>query len=176
MNRCSYLGLEDDKHTCMTFASENHLCYKVSKQKKVPLNHQTAYCLNDNHLRCPVLLNGESRFPQAVKNQSIQIPQLKIILRWVAITGAVLLIFFSGLWLVNNPEIFTQPDPPVQASGDLPPGITPTATRQSRDYEPKLTLIYDLVVKTPQATTTLTPDIIPTESSATSTPTAESQD
>ncbi|MBE0688431.1 MAG: LysM peptidoglycan-binding domain-containing protein, partial [Anaerolineaceae bacterium] len=39
---------------------------------------------------------------------------------------------------------FTRTDPPVQAFGDLPPGVTPTITRTVEEFFPNLTLVYDL--------------------------------
>lgn len=153
VRRCPSLGLDDDKDTCMTFATESHHCYRLSRHKAVPLDHQYQYCLSENHIRCPVFLRGDRLFPKAARTQamatpvsrspqSITIP--KTALKWIIALSAILVLAFVSWWVFAKTDIFTRPDPPVQAFGDLPPGVTPTITRTVMEFSPNLTMIYEL--------------------------------
>lgn len=159
MNRCPYLGLEEDKNTCMSFASTSHMCFKISKPKNVPIDHQLQYCLHDEHIRCPVLLNGEQMFP-AVKKQPVTATLLsKTTAKWAAIATVIIVLVWSFWWVATNTDVFTRPDPPVQAADELPPGITPTVTRANESIKPEITLIYDLTSQPDSSTAEETPQI-----------------
>ncbi len=161
MNRCPYLGLEEDKLTCMSFATTSHMCFKVSKPKGVPVDHQLQYCLHDEHLRCPVLLNGEEMFPVKKKNLVPSALFMKSSAKWVAIVATVAILVWSFWWVATNTDVFTRPDPPVYASDELPPGITPTATRANESFEPEITLIYDLTSQPDPSAVEETPEVQP---------------
>jgi LysM repeat protein len=167
VNRCTYLGLDDDQYTCMTFATESHHCFRLAKHKGVPLDHQYQYCLNDNHIRCPILLRGDQLFPKVVKSQAKsaqpgKFPSKKTVsksaIKWVIAIIAILILAFTSYWVFAKTDLFSRPDPPVQAFGELPPGVTPTITRTVVEFSPNLTLIYDL---TGVASDTTTPSETP---------------
>jgi len=153
VGRCPSLGLDDDPSTCMTFATESHRCYRLTKSQTIPLDHQNLYCLNENHIRCPIYLRGQRLFPSAVKGQANQVSRSRpknkrlsssIAIKWVAGIVLLLALAFGSWWLFSHTDIFTRPDPPVQAFGSLPPGITPTLTRTVALFTPNLTLVHDL--------------------------------
>jgi len=155
VRRCPNLGLDDDQFTCMTFATENHHCYRLAKHKAIPLDHQYEFCLSEDHIRCPVFLTGDRLFPKVAKTplstaqsavapQPIRLAIPKPILKWVVTISAILMLAIVTWWAIAKTDLFTRTDPPVQAAGDLPPGITPTVTRTEVEFTPNLTLMYDL--------------------------------
>lgn len=158
MNRCPYLGLEDDKLTCMSFATSSHVCFKLAKPKNVPIDHQLKFCLHDEHLRCPVILDGEQAFPMEQKRSVTTTLFSRTTVKWAGIVTVALILVMSFWWVATNTDIFTRPDPPVQASGELPPGITPTVTRSNESIKPEITLIYDLTSEPEQFAAEETPE------------------
>jgi LysM repeat protein len=137
----------------MTFATESHHCYRLAKHKAVPLDHQYQYCLNENHIRCPVFLRGDRLFPKDARTPvtatpaprttpRVSIPKSAI--RWTIALAAIFVLAYVSWWVFAKTDIFTRPDPPVQAFGDLPPGVTPTITRTVMEFSPNLTMIYEL--------------------------------
>ncbi|PKO09657.1 MAG: hypothetical protein CVU40_10210 [Chloroflexi bacterium HGW-Chloroflexi-2] len=178
VRRCPSLGLDDDQDTCMTFATESHHCYRLAKHKAVPLDHQYQYCLNENHIRCPIFLHGDRLFPKAARTPvtatppprttpRVSIPKSAI--RWTIALAAIFVLAYVSWWVFAKTDIFTRPDPPVQAFGDLPPGVTPTITRTVMEFSPNMTMIYEL---TAVATATGNPQlsqVIPVTGESTST-------
>jgi hypothetical protein len=164
----------------MTFATESHHCYRLARHKAVPLDHQYQYCLNENHIRCPIFLGGDRLFPKATRTPvtatpaSRTLPRLSIpksVIKWGIALAAIFLLAIVSWWVFAKTDIFTRPDPPVQAFGDLPPGVTPTITRTVMEFSPNLTRIYEL---TATATGTSSPQLsqaIPVSGEASSTQT-----
>jgi len=156
VGRCPSLGMDDDNDTCMTFATEVHHCYRLAQNRPVPLNHQNQYCLDENHIRCPIFLRGNRLFPTVAGTQGISTKPYRAPMRkplpksvYFAMAGFAVLfvVVITGWWLATRTDFFTRPDPPVQAFSDLPPGVTPTATRITSTFMPKLTLLYDLTAQ-----------------------------
>ena len=140
----------------MTFATESHHCYRLAKHKAIPVDHQLQYCLNENHIRCPIFLSGDRLFPKVAKAavtvpspaRTPQRPSIpKSVVKWVIAVAAILVFAFVSWWVFAKTDIFTRTDPPVQASGDLPPGVTPTITRTLMEFSPNLTLVYELTAE-----------------------------
>lgn len=141
----------------MTFSTESHHCYRLAKHKAVPIDHQLQYCLNENHIRCPVFLRGDRLFPKVANTQPARaqtvtatpVPGKSAAIstsaaKWIVVVAAIFsLVLISG-WVFANTDIFTRTDPPVQAYSEIPPGITPTITRPVVEFAPNQTLIYDL--------------------------------
>jgi LysM repeat protein len=162
----------------MTFATEIHHCYRLAKHKAVPLDHQYQYCLNENHIRCPVFLHGDRLFPKAARTPVTATPAPrttprfsipKSAIKWAIALAAIFVLAYVSWWVFAKTDIFTRPDPPVQAFGDLPPGVTPTITRTVMEFSPNLTMIYEL---TAVATATGNPQlsqVIPVTGESTST-------
>jgi len=162
----------------MTFATEIHHCYRLAKHKAIPLDHQYQYCLNENHIRCPVFLRGDRLFPKAARTPvtvtpaSRTLPRLSIpksAIKWGIAVATIFVLESVSWWVCAKTDIFTRPDPPVQAFGDLPPGVTPTITRTVMEFSPNLTMIYEL---TAVATATGNPQlsqVIPVTGESTST-------
>lgn len=159
MNRCPHIGLEEDKHTCMSFATSSHLCFMLGKPKSIPIDHQLTYCMHDEHLRCPVLLNGEKMFPVEKQKPLAATLFSRSNLKWVSVVALVIVLIGSFWWVAANTDIFTRPDPPVHASDELPPGITPTVTRANESIKPQITLVYDLTSQPDQPEVEGTPEI-----------------
>jgi LysM repeat protein len=137
----------------MTFATEIHHCYRLAKHKAVPLDHQYQYCLNENHIRCPIFLSGDRLFPKAARTPvtatpaSRTLPRLSIpksAIKWGIAVATIFVLAIVSWWAITKTDIFTRPDPPVQAFGDLPPGVTPTITRTVMEFSPNMTMIYEL--------------------------------
>jgi len=157
VRRCPSLGLDDDKDTCMTFATESHHCYRLARHKAIPVDHQYQYCLNENHIRCPVFLRGDRLFPKVARTQATAKPASrtplhlsipKSVIKWGIALTVIFLLAFVSWWVFAKTDIFTRTDPPVQAFGDLPPGVTPTVTRATQDFFPNQTMIYNLTAVT----------------------------
>jgi LysM repeat protein len=185
------LGLDDDQETCMTFATESHHCYRLAKNKAVPVDHQLHYCLNENHIRCPIFLRGDRLFPKVARTPAIATPATRVTraptrlsipkstIKWALALAAIFILAFASWWVFAKTDIFTRPDPPVQAFGDLPPGVTPTITRTVMEFSPNLTMVYELtavatVTQLSQAipvTGEVTPSLTPS-STMTATPTS----
>lgn len=58
VNRCPMLGLKDDEHTHLAYASSSHVCYRTRKPTNVSIEHQMQFCLEREHINCPIFLNG----------------------------------------------------------------------------------------------------------------------
>ena len=175
VRRCPSLGLDDDQDTCMTFATESHHCYRLARHKAVPLYHQYQYCLSENHIRCPVFLSGDRLFPKVARTQPTLTPASrtplrlsipKSAIRWTIALAAIFVLAYVSWWVFAKTDIFTRPDPPVHAFGDLPPGVTPTITRTVMEFSPNMTMIYEL---TTLATVTQLSQAIPVTGEASST-------
>jgi LysM repeat protein len=159
----------------MTFATESHHCYRLARHKAVPLDHQLQYCLNENHIRCPIFLRGDRLFPKAARTPVTATPAPrttphltipKSAIKWTIALAAIFVLAYVSWWVFAKTDIFTRPDPPVQASGDLPPGVTPTITRTVMEFSPNMTMIYEL---TALATVTQLSQAIPVTGEASST-------
>ncbi len=183
VRRCPSLGLDDDQYTCMTFATESHHCYRLAKHKAVPLDHQYQFCLNENHIRCPIFLSGDRLFPKAVKSQGItrQAPRVtpaktatipKSAIKWMIIFAAFLILALTSWWVFAKTDIFTRPDPPVQAFDDLPPGVTPGITHTLQEFAPNQTLIYALTATASETNTLQSSQAIPVTGQVSPTQTA----
>jgi hypothetical protein len=61
MARCSYLGMPDDPTTAHEFASDGNLCYHALPAAPPNAAHQKAFCLADQHIYCPILLQAEKK-------------------------------------------------------------------------------------------------------------------
>jgi len=162
----------------MTFATESHHCYRLAKHKAIPLDYQYQYCLNENHIRCPIFLRGDRLFPKTITTRTVVTPATRTtpritiptsVFKWALAVAAIFVLAFISWWVFAKTDFFTRPDPPVQAFGDLPPGVTPTITRTLDEFLPNQTLIYDL---TAVATGTSSPQLsqaIPVTGEASST-------
>lgn len=51
---CPYLGLKNDQKTVMQYPSVGNCCYHATPTAPVKISHQAEYCLNENHIECPV--------------------------------------------------------------------------------------------------------------------------
>lgn len=51
---CPYLGLTDDADSHATYATEAHRCYRLDNPTRIASGHQETYCLQANHVSCPV--------------------------------------------------------------------------------------------------------------------------
>ncbi len=183
VRRCPSLGLDDDQYTCMTFATESHHCYRLARHKAVPVGHQSQYCLNENHIRCPIFLSGDRLFPKVAKSQGITLQPPRVMnaktmaipksaIKWMLAIAAILVLALSSWFVFAKTDIFTRPDPPVQAFGELPPGVTPGITRTQQEFAPNQTLIYELTATASETSTALPSQSIPVTGQVTVTLTA----
>jgi len=61
VQRCPLLGLKDDEQSRLAFASESHACYRTGKPKPISVEHQRQYCLEKEHITCPIFLNANQK-------------------------------------------------------------------------------------------------------------------
>ncbi len=183
VRRCPSLGLEDDQFTCMTFPTKSHHCYRLAKHKAVPLDHQVQYCLTENHIRCPIFLSGDRLFPKAATSQGVAVQASNVMpakrlaipksaIKFMIALAAILLLGFSSWWVFAKTDIFTRPDPPVQAFGGLPPGVTPTIANTLQEFVPNQTLINGLTATAFLMKSSQTLEAIPVTGDVTATRTA----
>jgi len=52
------LGLKDDDQSRLAFASESHACYRSGKGKPISIAHQREFCLEKEHITCPIFINA----------------------------------------------------------------------------------------------------------------------
>ena len=62
---CPYLGLQYDSSTCHSFPSDHNFCHKVSVPGPVDIEFQTAVCLTEDYLDCPIYNGVEVVLPSA---------------------------------------------------------------------------------------------------------------
>ncbi len=51
---CPALGIFDDRSTRLLGISNDHRCYAAHLPRRIPLEHQTGFCLTDTYERCPL--------------------------------------------------------------------------------------------------------------------------
>ena len=134
---CPYLGLQYDSSTCHAFPSEHNFCHKVSVPGPVDLDFQTAVCLTEDHIDCPIY-NGVEEFLPSPESPPVRHGLLRCgcIFAAIAILSAIVALtapFLTGssgvrtlFQILSEPttESFFTPAPPV-IQIDLP---TETAT------------------------------------------------
>ncbi len=68
VQRCPLLGLKDDEQSRLGFASESHACYRTGKAKPISNEHQRQYCLEKEHITCPIFLNAGQKQPRSISS------------------------------------------------------------------------------------------------------------
>lgn len=68
VQRCPLLGLKDDEQSRLGFASESHACYRTGKAKPISNEHQRQYCLEKEHITCPIFLNAGQKPPRSISS------------------------------------------------------------------------------------------------------------
>ncbi len=173
VKRCPSLGLGDDQFTCMTYANDFHYCYHLAKPKAITQAHQFEYCLNENHIRCPIFLSGKRMFPHQINQQATEtlltptparMGRRLSLLQILAIITALLVLGFTT-WMVfarTGPFAPIPPQSPPSANLSMGNIATPTATEIL--FTPNPTLINELTlqaIKTSLASGTRTITITP---------------
>src|SRR5689334_8862923 len=51
---CPALGLAGDRMTHALLASPDHSCFAATVTRKIPFEHQSAFCLTTNYHHCPI--------------------------------------------------------------------------------------------------------------------------
>ncbi|MBN2148186.1 MAG: hypothetical protein JW726_12405 [Anaerolineales bacterium] len=57
---CPYVGLENDSQSLTSFPSPLNMCYRTATPQVVTIEHQSTYCLVEQHVRCPVFLQQKA--------------------------------------------------------------------------------------------------------------------
>lgn len=73
VRRCPLLGLKDDEHTRLSFASESHACYRTGKAKAISVDHQRQFCLEKEHISCPIFLNAGVQGVKSAKKIPVRV-------------------------------------------------------------------------------------------------------
>lgn len=84
---CPYLGLQYDSSTCHAFPSDHNFCHKVSVPGPVDIEFQSAVCLTEDYLDCPIYNGIEEALP-STQSTSIK----RNLLRCGCIFGAIALL------------------------------------------------------------------------------------
>ncbi|MBK9926033.1 MAG: hypothetical protein IPP66_12175 [Anaerolineales bacterium] len=61
INICPYLGLEEDRQTCMAYPSEWNACHRAKPVALVKVEHQRTACLSHGYEKCVVFQLKEIR-------------------------------------------------------------------------------------------------------------------
>ncbi len=178
VKRCPSLGLDNDQYTRMTYASDFHYCYHLTKPKSIKQEYQSEYCLSENYIRCPIFLSGKRMFPQDNKqqpsetlvSQAFTLRGRKISLLQSIIIFTVLVILGFSTWMVfARTGPFASATPQPQPSQGLSMGTTATITTPEILYTPNSTLINELTLQAIEtslisSTRTITPTPLSNES------------
>ncbi len=161
---CPYLGLAGDRDSHFAYPETTHRCFAADRASMVALEHQSSYCLTQEHPTCARfvkpspddLLAGASLSP--VAESEIQPPgRLPL---WVIVPAGLLgllvvvavLYFYLGSGLRPGPVVGGTSQ--VIPSPTTSPMTTPTLTEQSAERSPTSAPVALLV--TPNATATPT--------------------
>ncbi|MHB8132794.1 MAG: LysM peptidoglycan-binding domain-containing protein [Anaerolineaceae bacterium] len=158
VQRCPLLGLKDDDQSRLAFASESHACYRSGKGKPISIAHQREFCLEKEHITCPIFINAGLNPPkpiavippklkteeQAVVAATTQVDEKDEIPEefseepglqprfahiWeIAGVAIFAIILLVGWWLFNNRDLFFPNHTPVQAFIAKTAQISPTVT------------------------------------------------
>ncbi len=174
---CLYRGAQNDPEIRFVYPAANTYCYKASPPARINTEHQSACCLHENHVNCPVFQRKETTtFPIELKATTPKgfknAPTLRSsFLVWILL-GVVLMAGGGIVWGQLNS---TAPEPTVQALVPVPSATstlipTPTIVRVS----PSATLAQPTDTPLPTNTATATNTPTPTETAvptSTATPT-----
>ena len=59
MEICPYLGIEEDRQTCLAYPSRWNLCHRSRPASTVRRGHQRSSCLSAEHTGCPFFQREE---------------------------------------------------------------------------------------------------------------------
>ena len=156
---CQYLGLHDDPDTHMTFTSPLNNCHRGRTSAPVLLNHQGSYCLQENHVNCPVYRQGADKtFPRELRGRSAKRSEYtypvfrKRKCTWLLWSSMIVLVILLGLgyWLSG-------------IGGSLVAVFSPTPTQlPSASKTPIPALITSLPSHSPTFIPSATPGLVQT--------------
>lgn len=164
---CPYLGLRNDRDTCISYPSPGNSCYRGPQPVSVLLEYQESCCLTDTYPECPVyqgggkvMLSRENREPNARQKRRIQNGVMAAILILLAL-GTAWMVYANQ---VTIKEFMLSLEPrPEPASTYIAPTFM-VGSAQAEAYQP-------LILTTAQASTVRPPEAETESPQVTVTPT-----
>jgi hypothetical protein len=135
---CPYLGLADDRDTRFAYPEKGHRCFAAGQAAPISLEHQSAYCLTQEHLACPRYFEpvpGTASAPETISSPSgSSIGRLaRRTPVWIVLGGVIgLFVVFAILYyssLIFQPSQVNAPAEPPMPSSTASPSATPSPTQ-----------------------------------------------
>jgi len=166
---CPHLGLEYDPTTYHAYPSEANFCHKARQPGPVDSGYQSAVCLTENYLSCPIYTGEEEQLAKAHRPPILagarKLPNSILLLGGLAILILLVILVFPG---ADGIGAFFQspspsPSPTLTKSPENNSLVVPslTATNPHLSFplvlrEPSVTPLPTLTF-TPSPTVTITP-------------------
>ena len=169
---CPYLGLRDDVATHMAFTSPLNHCHRGRIPAPVVLGHQGSYCLDVNHVNCPVFIDGAGKpFPRELRGRAVKSSEYTYpVIRkrswrpWVFVL-ALFILLGMGYWLLEeNGFLIAASTPtsfqlPLDSKTPVPASLVPSPSLPSvLTFSPEIPDPSDTATVTPFPTLTPTLD------------------
>lgn len=140
---CPFLGLRRDRGTLVAYPSKSNYCHKAVHLDRVETDHQSQYCLTENHTSCPYIqVENLERLPKEVRLKYNHKPL--IALHWLR-NVVIVLVVLTGIgagWYVYTHQLLNsllpQAYPPVSVTGTPLPSILLTPVPTQEEYKPGL--------------------------------------
>ncbi len=166
LRACPYIGLSSDASISRLVATSAHRCHRWATPQTVEKDHQVAFCLNDNHIKCPWFVQPGGSFSSR-REQYNPISRKQRIVGVAALLSVLLMVFITGkmfVWPVlfgGNQEI---------AAGGIPVATATSAPAGAAMTQTAVQTVPITTVTVTQSTTTASPQ--PTDVQSTAVPVA----
>jgi hypothetical protein len=136
---CTYLGLPEDRESRFAYPETAHLCFASDPGSPIDLEHQSAFCLTQEHRTCLrfVELLPDARSDRAplstVPEPEIQRPARFPL--WSIVLGGLVFLLVVVVILYNYFGFVFQPGPIAGVAGQATPSPTASLTATSTPTE-----------------------------------------
>ena len=173
---CPHLGLEHDPTTYHAYPSEANFCHKARQPGPVDSGYQSAVCLTENYLRCPIYTGEEEQLAKTRQTPILagvgKFPYSILLLGGLAIFILAVVLVFPGVDGIGAFFQSTSPSPSAtvtktpENNSMVVPSLTATNPQLSFPLvlrEPSVTPLPTLTfTPSPTVTITSTPTVRPT--------------
>lgn len=153
---CPYLGLANDRDSRFSYPESSHICFADNQRSPIALDHQSNFCLNQNHLTCSRYIDFDPDLVVSLPPKSEAPPKKDLTFVWIAAGVAACILVIAGAIYFGS-----QSGEQEQVSVTIKPTVataTPTSTPIPTSTEdPALTLetsVSGAFLATPTATHT----------------------